>query len=90
MFVLITTKQFEKDYKLCLKRGYKIRELTILFESLEKSGCVPSKYKAHKLSGDFKEHWECHIRPDWLLIWFKNESQKEIVLTRTGTHSDLF
>jgi len=64
--------------------------LNELFLALEKTGKVPAKNKPHKLTGNYKGFLECHIQPDWLLIWFQNDTQKVIQLTRTGTHSDLF
>ena len=60
------------------------------FYLLEESGSLPAKYKAHKLRGNYTHHLECHIKPDWLLIWLCDNSKKEIHLIRTGTHSDLF
>ena len=64
--------------------------LNELFLELEKNGTVPAKNKPHKLTGNYKGFWECHIQPDWLLIWFRSDATSEIELTRTGTHSDLF
>ena len=90
MFSLQTTRQFEKDYKLCKKRGLKLELIHTLFEQLELSGSVPAKYKAHKLSGNFDGCWECHILSDWLLIWLQNDEERSIQLLRTGSHSDLF
>jgi mRNA interferase YafQ len=90
MYSLNTTNQFEKDYKLCKKRGYKMELLNSIFLLLEEKGSLPAKYKPHKLTGNYKGFWECHIQPDWLLIWLQNESTKTITFTRTGTHSDLF
>jgi len=90
MYSLSTTKQFEKDYKLCNKRGFKIALLHTIFELLEKDGTIPLKYKPHRLTGNYKGFWECHIQPDWLLIWEKQEKEKNIQLIRTGTHADLF
>lgn len=90
MHTLVTTNQFEKDYKLCLKRGYKLILLNSLIEQLESKGTVSSKYKPHKLTGNYKGFWECHIRPDWLPIWFDDTVTNTITLTRTGAHSDLF
>jgi mRNA interferase YafQ len=90
MYQLTTARQFERDYKLCKKRNYKMNLLNELFLALEKTGTVPVKNKPHKLTGNYKGFWECHIQPDWLLIWFQNDSEKIIELTRTGTHSDLF
>jgi len=51
---------------------------------------MPENFHPHKLSGNYKDSWECHIKPDWLLIWNINEKESEIWLVRTGTHSDLF
>ena len=90
MYQLTTTKQFEKDYKLCKKRGYKLILLNSLILQLERTGNVPAKNKPHKLTGNYIGFKECHIQPDWLLIWFQNDTAKIIELTRTGTHSDLF
>ena len=90
MYQLTSTNQFEKDYKLCKKRGYKMELLNVIFQNLEQTGSIPPKYKPHKLSRNYKDFWECHIKPDWLLIWHQEESSKTITLTRTGTHSDLF
>ncbi len=61
-----------------------------IFLFLEKDGRLSAKYKPHKLTGNYKGFWECHIQPDWLLIWLQDDSGKTITLTRTGTHSDLF
>ena len=58
--------------------------------ALAETGTVPPNHKPHVLSGKLKGYWECHIKPDWLLIWIKNEDQKTITLIGTGTHSDLF
>lgn len=61
-----------------------------LILQLEKNGKVPAKHKPHLLKGNYKGLWECHIQPDWLLIWQQDDEIKLISLTRTGTHSDLF
>ena len=90
MYKLNTTKQFEKDYKLCKKRGLDLSLINKVFQLLEITGALPAKYKSHKLSGDYAGFLECHIQNDWLLVWAKDEDKKEILLTRTGTHSDLF
>jgi mRNA interferase YafQ len=90
LFSLLTTKQFEKDYKLCLKRGLKIDLINSVLLELEKNGELPPKLKPHKLRGNYINHFECHIQPDWLLIWILDSDKKIIHLVRTGTHSDLF
>ena len=61
-----------------------------VFELLALTGSLPAKYKPHKLTGNYAGFLECHIQSDWLLVWDKDEVKREILLTRTGTHSDLF
>lgn len=90
MYSLVYTTKFKKDIKLCQKRNYDFQEFKVVIEILEKTGKLPAKYKSHTLSGNYKNHWECHIKPDWLLIWLEDDELKELVLIRTGTHSDLF
>lgn len=90
MYKIFYTSKFKKDYKTVQKRKYNLellREVTIL---LIQNGELPQKYKPHKLSGKYTDCWECHIKPDWLLIWTVDNEKSEIWLTRTGTHSDLF
>lgn len=90
MYDLVYTTRFNKDIKLCQKRNYNFSELKKVIEILESTGKLPQKYHPHILSGNFSKHWECHVKPDWLLIWQQDEKEKEITLVRTGTHSDLF
>jgi len=90
MFRLITTNTFEKDVLKCAKRGLSLDLLQKVISLLEKSGTLPQNYKSHILSGKYDGYWECHVKPDWLLIWIKNDIQKTITLIGTGTHSDLF
>lgn len=89
-YTLDFSGKFSKDAKLCKKRSYDISLIETVFEILENYGEVPSTYKPHKLFGNYANHWECHIKPDWLLIWTIDEEEKVIHLVRTGTHSDLF
>ncbi|HOG36789.1 MAG TPA: type II toxin-antitoxin system YafQ family toxin [Paludibacteraceae bacterium] len=90
MYKIITTNRFEKDVALCKKRGYNISLLRKAISILEQEGKLPAKYKPHKLTGNYKEHWECHLQPDWLLIWKQNDKELILLFTNTGTHSDLF
>jgi mRNA interferase YafQ len=90
MYQLSTTNQFEKDYKLCKRRNYDMQLLHNIFLTLEVNGNLPSKNKPHKLTGNYKGFWECHIKPDWLLTWLQNDTTKQIEFVRTGTHADLF
>jgi len=84
------TGQIKKDIRLAQKRNLNIDLFKKVVILLEKDGKLPVKYKPHKLTGNYKGFWECHIQPDWLLVWEQNETIKLITLTRTGTHSDLF
>lgn len=90
MYHLSVTGQFKKDYKKCRARNLEISLLNDLIRILEKKGRVPPSYNPHTLKGKYKKHWECHISPDWLLIWLPDHDAKTIVLVRTGTHDDLF
>ncbi len=87
---LRTTHQFEKDLKRCLKRGLSIDKLKEVLDILVNNGVLPAKYKPHKLQGNRKGEWECHIEPDWLLVWEQNDRELTLLLLNTGTHSDLF
>jgi len=90
MYQLSTTNQFKKDYKICKKRKYDMQLMHTVFSDLEISGSLAPKYKPHKLTGNYRGFWECHIKPDWLLIWLQNENTRQIQFVRTGTHADLF
>lgn len=87
--VKITT-QFKKDYKRIIKRGLNIKLLEQIVELLAMGKPLPEKNRDHELSGNWIGHRECHIQPDWLLVYCKEEDIVVLTLTRTGTHSDLF
>ena len=84
------SNQFRKDVKLVAKRGYKIELLTDVIKKLANGEMLDPKYQDHKLSGNFGFYRECHIQPDWLLIYGIDGNELILYLTRTGTHSDLF
>ena len=85
------TGSFQKDYKKLLKRGYDIELLQKAITILIDKGTLPViPYKTHPLKGNFKNYFDAHIQPDWLLIWKADQANKIIYLTRTGTHSDIF
>ncbi len=90
MFTLSYTNQFNKDVRLAAKRGYNMRLLETAINKLITTGKLDEKYLPHKLKGDYSDCMECHIKPDWLLIWKQDNKAKEITLVRTGTHADLF
>lgn len=81
---------FKKDYKKLVKRGYDLQLLTEAIEILANEEELPPKYKAHNLSGNYSGFKECHIQPDWLLIYKIDNNVLTLSLSRTGTHSDLF
>lgn len=82
------TNRFKKDVKLASKRGYNMSHLYMVMQALENGEVLDAKYKEHQLLGNYKGYLECHINPDWLLI-YKIDSQ-DLYFVRTGTHSDLF
>lgn len=83
-------RAFKKDFKLIKKRGYDLRFLDEVIAMLAEQKPLPPKYNDHALTGDYSGCRECHISPDWLLIYEIYEDELLLYLTRTGTHSDLF
>ncbi len=90
MYSLNYTGQFKRSLKKCVKRGLNIQFLTDTLDILQATGKLPESYKAHKLTGNYKGCWECHISPDWLLVWQQNDEELILIMVDTGTHSDLF
>lgn len=81
---------FKKSYKKCIKRGCDESLFRKVISILAESGTLPKEYKPHSLKGNYKGCMECHILPDWLLVWQQNDNELILILTDTGTHSDLF
>lgn len=81
---------FKRDYKRIVRRGYDIHRLETVIGLLAEQKPLPEKYRDHSLAGDYAGCRECHITPDWLLIYEIYEDELILYLTRTGTHSDLF
>lgn len=84
------SSRFKKDYKTIVKRGYDIKLLEEVLRILVQNEPLPQKYRDHQLVGNYSGHHECHIAPDWLLIYKIEKDILTLSLTRTGTHSDLF
>lgn len=81
---------FKKDFKRIKKRGYDISRLEKIVELLANEVPLPEQFKDHNLSGNYNGFRECNIAPDWLLIYQVNNNELVLVLSRTGSHSDLF
>ena len=84
------SSRFKKDYKTIIKRGYNPQLLQDVLDILCAEQPLPPKYSDHELAGNYKGYRECHITPDWLLIYKVEHDILTLTLTRTGTHSDLF
>ncbi len=89
-YTVKSTAQFKKDYKLAIKRGLKISLLEDVVAALAMGEILPDKNKDHPLTGNWAGHRECHILPNWLLIYRIEDDVLVLTLSRTGTHSDLF
>ena len=84
------TSQFKKDYKLAMKRGLDISLLEDIIAKLALGESLPEKNRDHALSGNWNGYRECHVLPDWLLIYKLEDNILILTLARTGTHSNLF
>lgn len=84
------TTKFQKDLKRIQRRGYNISLLTNIIKKLANGEELPEKNCDHSFSGDYTGCRECHITPDWLLVYEIDNGELILYLTRTGTHSDLF
>ncbi len=89
-YKVIPTNSFRRDYKLISKRGYKTELLQEVVTMLANGEALPERYRDHMLTGEYDGCRECHIRPDWLLIYQIKNDELILYLTRTGSHSDLF
>ncbi len=90
MLELHATPKFRKDYKLMKKRGKNMQLLETALDILLQEQPLPEKYLDHPLKGNYLGYRECHIQPDWLLIYKVQEEKLVLVAARTGSHADLF
>lgn len=90
LYKIVTSKRYEKDVSLAKKRGLNIKDLVEVVDKLQKGEKLPPKNRDHQLHGDLEGTRECHIHPDWLLIYAKEDTLRLLSLIRTGTHSDLY
>lgn len=89
MYELVFTNRMKRDLKLMKKRGKDMDKLEVVLDILMSGEDLPPKYKDHQLKGEMKDFRECHIEPDWLLIYRKEDKELILYATATGTHSDL-
>lgn len=87
---VVWTNAFKKDYKLAMKRHMSLELLDDIIRKLSRGEPLPEKNRDHALTGDWVGHRECHIQPDWLLVYRIEGDILVLTLTRTGSHSDLF
>lgn len=90
MLDLQLSKQFKKDYKKIVKQGKDINKLWFVIEKLQNDETLDIQFKDHPLTGDYKNHRECHINPDWLLIYKIDKIKVILTAIRTGSHSELY
>lgn len=88
MLIVKPTNRFLRDLKLARKRGLDIDRLETIVDLLQAQKPLPARNRDHTLSGNWEAHRECHIAPDWLLIYTVDD--ESLILVRTGTHADLF
>ena len=84
------TGQFKKDLRMAKKRGYDLKKLETVIDLLADGEALAANYRDHELVGEYRGFRECHIQPDWILIYKLKQDVLYLVLARTGTHSDLF
>ena len=89
-YEIVPSNQFKKDLKLAQRRGYDLTKIKKVITLLANGEPLEEKYRDHFLVGDYGGYRECHIQPDWLLIWEQRDTELILILTDTGTHSDLF
>ena len=90
MLSIVPSNRFRKDLKLAIRRGYNIELLGEVVNQIAAGKILDEKYRDHLLTGDYGGLRECHITPDWLLVYQVRERELILFLSRTGTHSDLF
>ncbi len=90
MYKIFPSTKFKKDLRAALKRGYNMALMNVVVTMLAEGKVLPKKYRDHALKGNYEGCRECHITPDWLLVYEVSDDELILYLTRTGTHSDLF
>jgi mRNA interferase YafQ len=88
MLEVFTTTKFDKEVEIARKRGKELAKLGDIIKKLSNEEPLDQKHRNHKLKRNYQGRWECHVEPDWLLVYCKTKT--EIVFERTGSHADLF
>jgi len=89
-YIIKATSKFKKDIKRAQRRGLNLEELERIINNIASGKKLPKRNSDHELKGAYKDKRECHVRPDWLLIYELSHDEKVLYLIRTGSHSDLF
>jgi mRNA interferase YafQ len=90
MLNILIENSFQRDLKRCKKRGYKLSKIHEAITLLVNNQNLPKRFHNHRLSGNYEGYWECHIEPDWLLIYHIDTENNNLHLAYTGTHADLY
>ena len=90
MLKIVSSNHFKRDLKAALKRNLRLDKLENVVSLLANEEKLPANFRDHSLTGDYSSFRECHIEPDWLLVYRIESAELELFLFRTGTHSDLF
>ena len=90
MYTIRYTGEFKRQMRLCQRRGYDMVLLHEVIRLLSVDGKHPDKYRAHILHGNRQGQWECHVQPDWLLVWEQRDQELILIMLNTGTHADVF
>lgn len=90
MYTIEYSNYFKKALRKCFKRGLDVEKLREVVHKLERGESLPEKCRVHKITGTYAGAWECHIEPDWLLVWEQDDTRLILLMIDTGTHSDIF
>jgi mRNA interferase YafQ len=86
--IVLTTRAFERDLRRVRKQGKNLDKLEDVVNALQEGTRLPARFRPHVLRGDWSGHWDCHVEPDWLLLY--KITERELILVRTGSHAELF
>jgi mRNA interferase YafQ len=90
MYRIVRSSKYKRDYRLAVRQGKDIRKLEKVIDLLAAGRTLPAEYSDHPLKGGYKGFRECHITPDWLLVYKIDRGILVLLLSRTGTHQDVF